>query len=305
MPKRKHASISQDALTSSSTVKLNSGYTMPLLGFGVWQIPEPQTAKAVTDALKAGYRHIDTAIVYRNEAACASAVLAMSSSIPRSSIFFTTKIPTPSGISYDATKSHIASSLAATNLTCIDLVLLHGPAGGSSNRKGAWKALVEAVNDGAVRSIGVSNYGIHHLNQLEEHIQELEAEKPGSGGVLSVGQWQVHPWCERREITEWCRKRGVVVQAYSPLARGTRWKDKMLKEMMAKYKKTGAQVLLRWSLQKGYVPIVKSKTAKRIKENMGVWDWEMEEEDVARLETGEYKPLYWDPTKSGLEDLVP
>ncbi|KAK3349037.1 NADP-dependent oxidoreductase domain-containing protein [Lasiosphaeria hispida] len=187
-------------------------------------------------------------------------------------------------------------------------MLLHGPFGGSEGRKGAWKALVEAVEEGQVRSLGVSNYGIPHLDQLEQHIKELEAErggKPGAGGVLSVGQWEVHPWCARPEIVEWCRKRGVVVEAYSPLARGTRFKDKGLKEVAKKYGKTPAQVLIRWSLQRGLVPLPKSNTKLRIKTNAGVFDFELDEEDVEGLESDEFKPTYWDPTVSSLEQMMP
>ena len=190
-------------------------------------------------------------------------------------------------------------------------MLLHGPCSplGSAGRKGAWKALVEAVEEGKIRSIGVSNYGIHHLEQLEkEHIPEIQAErggKDGAGGILSVGQWEVHPWCMRNDIAEWCAKRGVVVEAYSPLARGTRLKDKTLKVVAEKYGKTPAHMLIRWSLQKGYVPLPKSNKKPRIKSNTDVFDFEIAEEDMKKLETKEYKPTYWDLTAKGLEDPIP
>ncbi|KAK0725573.1 aldo-keto reductase-like protein [Lasiosphaeris hirsuta] len=310
MPKRKHAEISQSSLSLTSKVRLNSGYEIPLLGFGVWLIPANETELACATALTAGYRHIDTAVAYKNENACGAAIAAAikAGTVAREDIFFASKVPTPAGISYEGAKKYVQNSLAKSGLEYIDLILLHAPFGGSKGRKGAWKALVEAVEEGHVRSIGVSNYGIPHLDQLEQHIKELEAErggKPGAGGVLSVGQWEVHPWCARPEIVDWCRKRGVVVEAYSPLARGTRFKDKGLKEVAKKYGKTPAQVLIRWSLQKGLVPLPKSNKKLRIKANADVFDFELEEEEMEGLESDEYKPTYWDPTVSSLEEMMP
>lgn len=106
-----------------------------------------------------------------------------------------------------------------------------------------------------MRSIGVSNYGVHHLDELATHMAELEAEQRGSGGVLSVGQWEVHPWCAREDVAAWCRARGVVVEAYSPLVRGERWGAPGLARLAGKYGASEARVLLRWSLQKGYAPL--------------------------------------------------
>ncbi|KAA8628417.1 hypothetical protein SMACR_07861 [Sordaria macrospora] len=183
-------------------------------------------------------------------------------------------------------------------------MLLHAPYGGSANRKGAWLALVEAVEEGKIRSIGVSNYGVHHLDELEQHIKQLEAERsgPGKGGVISVGQWEVHPWCARSDIVEWCRKRNVVVEAYAPIVRGERFGEPDLKKLAEKYGKTEAQVLVRWSLQKGYVPLPKSVRAERIEENADVYDFELNEEEVKGLETKEYSPVCWDPTTSELDN---
>ncbi|KAK3505534.1 NADP-dependent oxidoreductase domain-containing protein [Neurospora crassa] len=282
-------------------IKLNSGYEIPQLGFGVYQTPADQVDKIVQEAFKVGYRHVDSASAYRNEAGCGAAILR--STIPRSEIFFTSKVG-PKHISYNAAKRIISESLAKTGLGYIDLMLLHAPYGGSVHRKGAWLALVEAVEEGKIRSIGVSNYGIHHLDELEQHIKELEQERGGSGkgGVLSVGQWEVHPWCPRQDIVEWCRKRNVVVEAYAPIVRGERFGEPGLKSLAEKYGKTEAQVLVRWSLQKGYVPLPKSVKAERIKENADVYDFELSEEEVKALETDEYSPVCWDPTTSELDN---
>lgn len=124
-------------------------------------------------------------------------------------------------------------------------MLIHAPFGGKEGRLGAWRALVEAQNTtGKIRSIGVSNYGIKHLNELEEYI------KSGGGGKISVGQYELHPWCAREEIATWLKERGAVVQAYSPIVQATRMEEPLLQGLVKKYGKTPAQVLLRWSLQK-------------------------------------------------------
>lgn len=183
-------------------------------------------------------------------------------------------------------------------------MLLHAPYGGSAARKAAWKGLAACVKAGKVRSIGVSNYGVHHLDELEQHIRELEAEQPGSGGVLSVGQWEIHPWCAREDIAAWCKARGVVVEAYSPLVRGERFggSEPVLKKLADKYGVSEAQILIRWSLQKGYVPLPKSVTPERIKSNADVYGFALTEEEVAELQTDEYRPTCWDPNPSPLDN---
>ncbi|KAK0647047.1 aldo-keto reductase-like protein [Cercophora newfieldiana] len=294
------------ALTIETKIKLPSGYEIPQLGFGVWQTPASSAQSVVTTALTAGYRHIDSAAAYRNESPCASAIQSFTSAsadTPRSSIFFTSKVPT-TGMSYAGAKAQVAKTLSITGLPYIDLMLLHAPYGGSAARKGAWKALVEAVEEGKVRSIGVSNYGVHHLDELETHIAELEAERggKGKGGVLSLGQWEIHPWCARKDIVEWCQKRGVAVEAYCPLVRGERWGEPVLKRLADKYGKSEAQVLVRWSLQKGYIPLPKSVTPERIRANAEVYDFELTPEEVDELETDEYAPVCWDPNTSPLNN---
>lgn len=182
-------------------------------------------------------------------------------------------------------------------------MLIHAPYGGRSARKGAWLALLEAQAAGKVRSLGVSNYGVHHLKEMQTYMAELEGERyPGGGGSIDVGQWEVHPWCMRREIVEWCRERGVVVQAYSPLVRGQRMEDKTLGRLAARYRKSPAQVLLRFSLQRRFVPLPKSVTPSRIEENADLFDFSLTELECDELETEEYSPCTWDPTISSLED---
>jgi len=288
-------------LKLQTKIRLPSGHEIPQLGFGVWQTPAHDAEVVCNQAIEAGYRHIDSAAAYRNEAGCGASVRA--AKVPRSELFFTSKVP-PRSLSYEAAKAQVNRTLAETGLEYVDLMLLHAPYGGSAARKGAWRALVEAVEAGKVRSIGVSNYGVHHLDELERHIAELEAERggKGKGGVLSVGQWEIHPWCARNDIAEWCKKRGVAVEAYSPLVRGERWGEEKLQELAARYGVSEAQVLIRWSLQKGYIPLPKSVTPARIKANADVYGFELTGEEVEELESAKYAPVCWDPSVSGLDN---
>lgn len=129
--------------------------------------------------------------------------------------------------------------------------LIHAPYGGKEARTGTWRALVEAQQAGQIRSLGVSNYGVHHLEELEAYIQELEKQHgEGKGGQISVGQWELHPWLPRPDIVEWCEQRGIVREAYCPIVRGQRFGEPSLQPLIKKYGKTAAQILIRWSLQK-------------------------------------------------------
>ncbi|KAL9093024.1 MAG: hypothetical protein Q9165_004162 [Trypethelium subeluteriae] len=266
-------------------------------------------------AIKTGYRHVDSATVYRNESPSAAGMLG--GGVSRSELFFTSKVP-PRSVNYKDAKACVDESLRKTGLDYIDLYLIHAPFGGKSGRLGAWKALTEAVEEGKVKSIGVSNYGVHHLDELEEYIKITEEkEGAGKGGVLSINQVELHPWLARPDIVHWCEKRGVLLEAYSPLVRARRMNDARLVSLSKKHKKTPAQILVRWSLQKvgvtdrtinsqlltrvttqGFVPLPKSITHSRIEENANVYDFELDDEDMKQLETSEYAPSAWDPTTS-------
>ncbi|KAF2787727.1 Aldo/keto reductase [Melanomma pulvis-pyrius CBS 109.77] len=284
------------ALTLNSKYRMPSGYEIPVLGFGVYQTPADEASDVVQHSIKVGYRHVDSAVAYRNEAASADGI--KKSGVPREDVFFTTKVP-PKDMNYSNTKLHIENTLKITGFEYIDLYLLHAPYGGKENRIGAWKALAEGVQAGKIRSIGVSNYGVHHLDELEAHIKSTdEKEGGGKGGVLSVNQIELHPWLARKDIAEWCEKRGVILQAYSPLVRNTKAEDPLLVPLAKKYGKTSAQILLRWSLQKGFVPLPKSVTKSRIEENAQIYDFELSEADMKSLDTGVYEPCAWDPTIS-------
>ncbi|OQO14941.1 hypothetical protein B0A48_00323 [Cryoendolithus antarcticus] len=283
-------------LSITSTLRLKSGYDIPVLGYGVYQTPAAEAQSVTTHAIKSGYRHVDSATVYRNEQPSAAGMLA--AGIPRSELFFTSKVP-PKDISYDAAKKCVDKSLEVTGLDYIDLYLLHAPYGGKEGRLGAWKALVEAVDAGKVRSIGVSNYGVNHLEELEKWQKEQKSEK--EAGLLSVNQIELHPWLARPDIVKWCKERDVVLEAYSPLVRATRNDDPLLKPLVKKHGKAPTQILLRWGLQKGFVILPKSVTPSRIEENKELYDFELDAEDMKSLETGAYEPCAWDPTVAGLE----
>jgi len=276
-------------LTLQSTYKLASGFQIPVVGFGVFQTARAETEAVVLKAIEVGYRHVDSARAYRNEGPTADAI--RKSGIPRSDLYFTTKIRT-SEMGYAPAKRALQSSFNETGLDYFDLVLIHAPYGGREARLGTWRALVEAQKSGKVRSIGVSNYGVHHLEELDEYI------KNGGGGEISVGQYEIHPWLPREDIVDWCRKHNVVVEAYSPLVQGVRANEPVLTALTKKYNKSFAQVLVRWSLQKGHVPLPKTATHSRVGPNVDVFDFELDEADMKTLETGQYAPVCWDPTKS-------
>lgn len=248
-------------------------------------------------------RQIDSATAYHNQGEAAAAIPA--SGVPREDVFFTTKVPVRGKpLSYDNVISLVDAALEQTKLTYLDLVLIHWPHGtGPEGRKEGWRALVDSVEAGKVRSLGVSNYGVHHLNELEQYIKELESTRgPGKGGVISVGQWEVHPWLTRPDIVEWCRARNIAVEAYCPIVRGQRFGDPKVVALAKKYSKTEAQILLRWSLQRGYVPLVKSVTPSRIEENAGIFDFELTDDEVKDLATDAYDVCSWDPTVEPLEN---
>ncbi|KAJ5891368.1 uncharacterized protein N7473_007596 [Penicillium subrubescens] len=275
-------------LTLQSTYKLVSGFEIPVVGFGVYQTPADVTERVTLKALEVGYRHVDCAKVYQNEVESAAAI--RQSGLARSQVFYTSKVPR-SCMGYEKAKQAIEESIAAANLEYIDLMLIHAPYGGKEARLGTWRALVEAQKAGKVRSLGVSNFAIQHLEELEEYI------KSGAGGEISVGQYEIHPWCPREDIAEWLKKRNVIVEAYSPLVQATRMKEPVLTKLAEKHGKTPAQILIRWSLQKGYVPLPKSVTDSRILDNSKVFDFNLSEEDMATLKLDEYAPVCWDPVR--------
>lgn len=284
---------------TAARLALKDGVQIPLVGLGVYLTkPNGETYDAVRAALKCGYRHIDTAALYGNEKDVGRAI--RDSGIAREQIFVTTKLwvkayePKSAATTEGEAKQHPAyefamarakESLANLN-TYIDLYLLHSPHH-PSGRLHMWRALEDLKSSEQVKSIGVSNYGIPHLRELFAACRI----RP------TVNQIEVHPFLQRRELTEFCKANGVVVEAYSPLAKAKKMQDPVLLEIAAKHNKSPAQVLVRWSLQKGYVVLPKSVDPKRIQENADVFGFALSSEDMEAMERlDEDLVTGWDPT---------
>ncbi|KAI0766859.1 Aldo/keto reductase [Trametes elegans] len=268
-------------LSLTSTVKLSSGYELPRVGLGVYQ--NDDCSPACLAALKHGYRHIDSARMYRNEQEVGKSVRA--SGIPRGDVFVTSKVNNPEH-GYETALAAVDDSLKKFGFDYIDLMLIHSPLSDKERRLQTWKALIEAKKQGKVRSIGVSNYGPRHL----EEIREAGLETP------SVNQVELHPFCQQKEIVEYCNKHGIVVEAYTPLIRG-KWNDTIV-NVAKKYNKDPAQFLVRWSLQRGFVTLPKSSRPERVVSNVDVFDFEINEEDLATinaLDRGKDGAITWNP----------
>jgi diketogulonate reductase-like aldo/keto reductase len=254
-----------------STAELASGTRLPLLGLGVWKMQEgKETEDAVTWALEAGYRHIDTAKLYANEASVGFAVRQFMAghSIQREEFFVTTKLwPTD----FLNPRAGFDRSLAALNLGYIDLYLIHWPS--PVMPKSVWQTLEEVYEEGLVRAIGVSNY------------DEADIEKVLSYAKVApmVNQVEFNPESHDLNLLEYCKSKDIVVEAYSPLGQGGLIKNRTVASIAEKYNKTPAQVLIRWALQHGTVVIPKSSNKQRIKENTEVFDFDISEEDIQTL----------------------
>ena len=271
------------ALSIGSKVKLNNGVEMPMFGLGVWQTPSgPTTQRAVTAALEAGYRLIDTAKMYGNEADVGQAV--RESGIPRDDVFITTKLWN-SDHGYEPALKAGEGSVKRIGFPSVDLYLIHWPVSGL--RKDTWRAMERLLKDGKARAIGVSNYMIPHLEEL------LATSKV----VPAVNQVELSPFLFSKDLVEFCKKHGIAVEAYSPLTKGHRLGDERLKTLAAKYRKTVPQLLIRWGLQHGIIEIPKSARPEHIRENARVFDFEIRAEDMRALDSmGEDLHMAWDPT---------
>lgn len=269
-----------------ATVKLNSGHLIPVLGLGVYQArPGAPTYEGVLSALKLGYRHVDTAQCYGNEADVGKAILGCG--IPRDNVFVTSKVwLTEWG--HDRTLESIKQSLKRMGLSYVDLMLLHAP-GEPSLRNETWAAMEDAHAAGLCRSIGVSNFGIPHLEKLLRSCRVPPA----------VNQIEVTPFLQRRELVDYCQQKGIVVEAYSPLAKAQKLKDKNLLSVAGRTGLTVAQVLICWGLQKGLVSLPKSVNPERQAENLSCLTLTLPHEEMAFLDTLEEGLVTgWDPVSS-------
>lgn len=250
---------------------LNNGVEMPQLGFGVWQVPDAEAEKAVATALEAGYRSIDTAAIYGNEEGTGKAVAA--SGIAREKLFVTTKLWNADQ-GYDATLRAFDASLDKLGLDYLDLFLIHWPLPSKDSYVDTYKAFEKIYADGRAKAIGVSNF-------LPEHLERLLGE---TSIIPAVNQIELHPHLQQRAAREFHAEQGIATEAWSPLGQG-----KGLLEVPAivaiaqKHGRTPAQVVLRWHVQLGNVVIPKSVTPSRIVENIDVFDFELDIEDIAAI----------------------
>ncbi|MCF6094635.1 aldo/keto reductase [Microaerobacter geothermalis] len=254
----------------SDCTVLNNGVKMPWFGLGVYKAKDgDEVIHAIKAALKAGYRSIDTAAFYENEVGVGKAV--KESDIPREELFITTKVWNSSQ-GYDSTLAAFEESRRKLGLDYIDLYLIHWPVKGKY--KDTWRALEKLYKEGYVKAIGVSNFQIHHL-------QDLMAD---SEIIPMVNQVEYHPYLTQKELHNFCKTRNIQLEAWSPLMRGQIFDHPTIQEISGKYQKTPAQVILRWDLQNEVVTIPKSVHEHRIIENADIFDFELSPEDMARID---------------------
>lgn len=270
-------------LSLQSTVRLNNGVEIPRLGLGVFRSPPGQkTRQAVLDALAAGYRHVDTAHIYGNERDVGEAV--RRSGLPREEIFLTTKLWNADQ-GYDRALRAFDRSAAELGVDHVDLYLIHWPVEGL--RRESWRALESLQRSGRCRAVGVSNFTVAHLTELLRRCELVPA----------VNQVELHPFLYQRELIDFCHAKGIAVEAYSPLAKAQKLDEPTLVGVAAKYQKTPAQVLIRWSLQHGLVVIPKSIRKERIEQNADVFDFALAPADMRQLDAlNQDLRTAWDPT---------
>lgn len=251
--------------------KLNNGIEIPQLGYGVWKIPDEETATLVEQAIDAEYRLIDTAKVYRNERGVGTGIA--NSKIPREELFVTTKLWNADQ-GYESTLKAFDESLEKLGLDYVDLYLIHWPTPEFDTYIETYKALEKLYNDGRVKAIGVCNFEIEHLERV---LDECDV-KP------TVNQVEYHPYLQQKQLKAFCEKHDIQLEAYSPLMNGTYVLDNEVIQDIAKKKgKTAAQVILRWHIQTDVVVIPKTATPSRMAENLNVFDFELSSNDMARI----------------------
>jgi methylglyoxal/glyoxal reductase len=247
---------------------LNNGVSMPLLGLGVYDVYGLAAERAVMHALQTGYRLIDTASFYQNEKEVGAAI--RNSNVKREEIFVTTKIwHTDQG--YDSALRAYDVSIKKMGLDYVDLYLIHWPI--KTKRKDTWRALEKLYEEKRVRAIGVSNYLVPFLKELEMYANVVPA----------VNQVEFSPWLFLKEELSWCKTNGIQLQSYTPLVRGLKFKEAIIQRLSQKHQKTPAQILLRWNLQLGVSTIPKSANPARIDENFNVFDFVLDDVDMRAL----------------------
>jgi 2,5-diketo-D-gluconate reductase A len=259
-------------LTAVPQIALNNGQSIPQLGFGVFQIEPKDTVEAVSTALQAGYRHIDTAEMYGNEKEVGEAIA--KSSLNRADVFVTSKLANGAHRPDDARRAFDAS-LQALGSDYLDLFLIHWPLPTryDGDFVSTWRTLEEFYRDGRARSIGVSNFQPHHLRRLHQ-----DTEVPPA-----VNQIEVHPYLTQDQVRGFCAEHGIAVEAWSPIGQGLELDDPVIGSIAARVGKTPAQVVLRWHIERGDIVFPKSVTPSRVRENFDIFDFELSGGDVAAI----------------------
>ncbi len=254
-------------------IELNDGNSIPQLGFGVFQIDPGDTVEAVLRAFEAGYRHIDTAEMYENEREVGEAI--RQSGLDRSDVFVTSKLNNGAHRPDDARRA-FDGTLEALGLDHVDLFLIHWPLPAlyDGDYVSTWRTLEEFAADGRARSIGVSNFEV-------EHLERLAAE---TGTVPAVNQIELHPYLLNDEVRSYGEAHGIATEAWSPIAQGAVLDDPAIEEIASRLGRTSAQVVLRWHVERGSIVFPKSVTPERIRENIGIFDFELDPGDVERID---------------------
>jgi 2,5-diketo-D-gluconate reductase A len=259
-------------VTDIPEIMLNNGQRIPQFGFGVFLVKPEETAEAVTNALEAGYRHVDTAQMYGNEAEVGEAI--RKSGLSRDEVYVTTKLGNGAHRPDDARKAFDAS-LQALGFDYVDLFLIHWPLPTryDGDYVSTWKTLEEFYREGRARSVGVSNFQPHHLRRLHTECEISPA----------VNQVEVNPYLTQDEVRGFCAEHQIAVEAWSPIARGNALDDPTIGDIARKYGKSPAQVILRWHIERGDIVFPKSVQPARIRENLDVFDFELSGEDVEAI----------------------
>ena len=271
-----------------NTVFLNNDREMPMLGLGVYKIEDQDADQAVSSAISAGYRLFDTASAYKNEESIGRAIAR--SAVPRKDLFITSKIWNTAQRLGDV-EGAFTRTLERLRLDYLDMYMIHWPVPGCYLE--TWQAMERLLRSGRVLTLGVCNFTIHDLEELERV----------SGIIPAVNQIEVHPLCYPRKLIEYCQARGIVIQAYAPLARGAYLDHDILCILATKYAKTPAQIGLRWALQKNICVIPKSSSPEHIIRNADLWSFEIMEEDMQILDTLN-EDLHTSPPPEDMREFV-
>lgn len=271
-----------DSLNSTTT--LHNGVKMPWIGLGVFKVQDgEEVVNSIKAALEVGYRSIDTAAIYKNEEGVGRAIA--ESNVPREELFITTKVWNANH-GYESTLKAFDESMEKLGLDYLDLYLIHWPLPSQGKYVETWKALEKLYKDGRIRAIGVSNFKIHHLEEIIAHCEI----KP------MVNQVEYHPRFNQRELHAFCKENGIQLEAWSPLMQGGLLDDPVLVEIAEKYNKSTAQIILRWDLQTEVVTIPKSTKPHRIAENANIFDFELSQEDMDKINgLNQDKRMFADP----------